>query len=107
MEVHADVVRIAPGEAARAALEALMQSPERREFQSEFARKYTSLGKAEGKVEGRTEEAARAVLAVLEARGLSPSAEQRARVLASTNLDELELWIRRAATVSSADELFV
>ncbi len=50
---YADVVRLALGEAARTALEELMQSPERREFQSEFARKYTSLGKAEGKAEGK------------------------------------------------------
>jgi hypothetical protein len=99
---YADVVRVALGEAARAALESLMQSPERREFQSEFARKYTSLGRAEGRAEGE----ARAILAVLEARGLSPSTEQRARVLACADLDELERWIRRAATVPSADELF-
>ena len=31
--------------------EILMRSPKHREFQSEFARKYASLGKAEGKAE--------------------------------------------------------
>jgi hypothetical protein len=48
---YADVVRIALGDAARAALETLMQSQQGREFQSEFARKYVSLGRAEGRVD--------------------------------------------------------
>ena len=95
---YADVVRAALGTAARAALEALMQSPENREFQSEFARTYTALGKAEG--------TAHAVIAVLEARGLPLSAEQRARIGATTDLETLEAWIRRAVTVASVDDLF-
>jgi hypothetical protein len=99
---YADVVSVALGKAARAALEALMQSPEHREFQSEFARKYVSLGKAEGKAEGE----ARAVMAVLEERGISVGAEQRERILGCTDLVLLEGWIRRAVTVASVEDLF-
>lgn len=98
--------RVEPLVVGPAALEKMMQSFERRGLQSEFARKYASLRKAQGKAQGKAEGKAESVLAVLEARGLSPSSEQRERILAITNLDELELWIRRAATASSVDELF-
>jgi len=103
---YADVVRAALGEAARAALETLMQSPERREFQSEFARKYVAVGRAEGEAKGRAEGEARAILAVLEARALTVSAEQRDRITACTDLGILEGWIRRAVTVASVEDLF-
>lgn len=103
---YADVVRIALGDAARAALEALMQSPERREFQSEFARKYVAVGRAEGEAKGEAKGEARAVLAVLEARGLAASSEQRERIMACTELAVLEGWIRRAVTVAAVEDLF-
>ncbi|WP_441290381.1 hypothetical protein ACSRUE_07325 [Sorangium sp. KYC3313] len=47
------------------------------------------------------------MLAVLEARGLKVPAEVRERVFASTDLDELDRWIRRAVVVSGARELLV
>jgi hypothetical protein len=103
---YADVVRTALGEAARAALETLMQSPERREFQSEFARKYVAVGRAEGEAKGKAEGEAHAVLAVLEARRLAVSAEVRERIMACTDLGVLEAWIRRAVTVASVEDLF-
>jgi len=46
------------------------------------------------------------VLDVLDARGLSVSAPQRERILACPDLDVLKTWLRRAAVVASADELF-
>ncbi|WP_156040839.1 hypothetical protein [Chondromyces apiculatus] len=46
------------------------------------------------------------VIAVLEARGLDVPAAVRERVLASQELAELELWIRRAAVVVTAEQLF-
>ncbi|WP_437952684.1 hypothetical protein WME98_19685 [Sorangium sp. So ce296] len=45
------------------------------------------------------------VVTDLEARGLEIPAEVRERVLASTDLAELDRWIRRAAAVSDAREL--
>ncbi|KYF73763.1 hypothetical protein [Sorangium cellulosum] len=43
--------------------------------------------------------------AVLEARGLEVPTEVRERVLASTELAELDRWLRRAAVVSDTREL--
>jgi hypothetical protein len=90
--LYSDLLRALLGEATRSALEALMQS-QGYEFQSEFARKHTALGKAE------------AVLAVLDARGLAVSAPERVRILACTDLATLEQWVRRAVTAASAEEL--
>jgi hypothetical protein len=58
--LYADVVRSALRGAARVALEALLESPQRRQFQSDFARKYTALGRKEGE--------AMAVLRILDRR---------------------------------------
>jgi predicted transposase YdaD len=63
-------------------------------------------GLAEGKAEGKTEAKAQAVLSVLEARELSVSATQRAKVLGCTDLDRLEGWLRKAATAKATAELF-
>jgi hypothetical protein len=46
------------------------------------------------------------VLEFLEARGLSVTAAQRERILGTKDLETLARWIRRAATVASADALF-
>ncbi|WP_437576659.1 hypothetical protein [Sorangium sp. So ce887] len=71
------------------------------EFQSEFARSYVAKGRQEGLLEAKAHD----VLAVLEARGLEVPAEVRERVLASTDLAELDRWVRRVAVVSDAREL--
>jgi hypothetical protein len=49
---------------------------------------------------------ARAVLTVLAARGLEISDEARERISGCTDLDQLDQWVRRAVTVTPADELF-
>jgi hypothetical protein len=46
------------------------------------------------------------VLTFLDARGLSVSDHHRERILACTDVTELDRWIRRAATIVSVDELF-
>jgi hypothetical protein len=96
--LYADLIRASLGPAARAALEALMSSPQYQQFQSEFARKYVGIGEARGK--------AHSVLAVLDARGIAVSPEQRDRVLACTDVDQLEGWVRRAITAATIEELF-
>lgn len=72
------------------------------EYQSDFARKYYGEGRDEGRAEGE----ARAVLAVLAARGLSLDPAQRDRIATCTDLHQLDIWVQRAALVSDADELF-
>lgn len=95
--LYADVVLAALPEAARHHLEAMMVI-DTYEYQSEFARRYFGQGKAEGEAE--------AVLAVLDARGVEVPTEARDRIAGCTDLDELETWVRRAATATSVDDLF-
>ncbi|WP_437723804.1 hypothetical protein [Sorangium sp. So ce861] len=105
--LYADVVLSSLNAAARRTLEAMMKSGY--QYQSEFARSYVAQGKQEGREEGVREGTLKAkahdVLAVLEARGLEIPADVRERVLASTDIAELDRWIRRAAVVSDAREL--
>jgi hypothetical protein len=61
---------------------------------------------AKGRDEGRAEAKAAAILAVLEARQKAVTAEQRARVEGCTDLAILDRWLRGAATLNDARELF-
>jgi len=63
-------------------------------------------GEAKGRAEGEAQGKAEAVLDVLDARGLVVTAEQRARILACTDVAQLASWLRVAATAGSASELF-
>jgi hypothetical protein len=111
--MYADLVWGALNEATRQAIEARMAQSEY-QYQSEFARTYFAQGEAAGEVKGRAAgEAAgeargeaKAILAVLEARGLRVTAAQRERVLACSDLEQLEGWVRRAVTVKTTAELF-
>ena len=76
------------------------------EYQSDFAKTHQAKGRAEGRAEGEAKGEARGVLAVLDARGLVVSAEQKARILACTDLEALDRWIRKAVTITSTDDLF-
>jgi hypothetical protein len=58
---------------------------------------------AEGRMEGKAE----VILRVLPARGLTVSDAQKARISDCTDEELLDLWIDRAATCESVDELFV
>ncbi len=89
--LYFDLIDAALSEAARKAFQML---PQGYEFQSETLRKNVATTKAAD------------VLDVLDARDLSITAEQRERILACTDLDLLKVWLRRAATVASADSLF-
>lgn len=64
---------------------------------SEMGRKQFGRGKAEGE--------AKAVLAVLEERGMTVTQEQRARIEGTTDPELLLTWIRRAVTTPSTAEL--
>ncbi|AGP39738.1 hypothetical protein SCE1572_37730 [Sorangium cellulosum So0157-2] len=105
--LYGDLVLSSLNEAARRTLEAMMKSGY--EFQSEFARSYVAKGVEKGREEGMREgtlkSTAQAVLVVLEARGLEVPADVRERVLVSTDVAELDRWLRRAAVVSDAREL--
>jgi len=49
---------------------------------------------------------ARALLRVLERRAIATSVEQRERVLACSDVATLEAWLDRAATATTAREVF-
>jgi hypothetical protein len=68
------------------------------EYRSEYFRALVAEGKAEAKAE--------AVVTVLETRGLVLSAEDRARITACTDLDQLDAWVRRVGSVTTVSELF-
>ncbi len=93
--LYFDLIEAALSEAARKAFEML---PQNYEFQGPTYKK--------AKLEGQIAMAAANVLEFLEARGLSISDEVRQRVQSTTDLDQLRHWIRRAAVITTADELF-
>jgi predicted transposase YdaD len=62
-------------------------------------------GEAKGKAEGKAEGEARAVVTVLETRGIAVPATVRELILACTDLGQLDTWLRRALTATTADDL--
>lgn len=120
-ELYTDIVLTALPEAARHCLEALMDVATY-EFQSDYFRRRLSRsmaegmaegmakgmaeGMAEGRAAGRVEGEARALLAVLSARGIPVPDHARERITRCTDADQLEIWVRRAATADSVSDLF-
>ena len=100
--LYFDLIEAALSEAARKAFEML---PQNYEFQGPTYKKAKLEGRLEGRLEGQAVMAA-SVLDVLDARSISVSDEVRQRVQSSTDLDQLREWIRRAAVITTADELF-
>jgi hypothetical protein len=96
--LYYDLVYNSLNDAARRALETMMKGYE---YQSDFAKKYVAQGRAEGRAEGRTEEAARAVLTVLQARGLAVPDAARERILAQKDPERLERWLEKAVVAAS------
>lgn len=98
---YADLVLHRLGPAARTILEKLMTTPNY-QYQSDFARKYFSEGKAEGKAEGE----ARLLLRLIDRKGIAISAHDRERVLACTDTAQIEAWADRAFDATSRDDIF-
>lgn len=71
------------------------------EYQSEFAKKYVSLGRDEGRAEGE----ARALLAALRVRGIPVPEAARERILAEKDPERLERWVERAVVAASLAEV--
>jgi hypothetical protein len=63
-------------------------------------------GKALGLAEGEARGEAKALLAVLESRGLTLTPEQRERILGCKDTTELDRWLRCAAIIETANDLF-
>ena len=71
-------------------------------YQSDFARRYYAEGEAKGEARGE----AKAVLAFLDARGIEVPDPICEDITSCTDLDQLDTWIRRAATATKVQELF-
>jgi len=67
-------------------------------YRSSFSRQLRAEGRAEGW--------AASVLRALDARGVSITDQQRARIEGCTDLDQLEEWLGRAAIATQASEVF-
>jgi hypothetical protein len=67
-------------------------------YRSDFARHHCG--------QGQIDAMANDVLLVLDARGIEVPEDMRERITSCTELDQLETWIRRAATLGTARDLF-
>jgi len=94
---YVDLTMASLSAAIRRTLEELMKSG-KYEYQTELVRKWIVQGRHEGEID--------ALLEVLDARGLEVDAEARKRILACEDLAQLKVWLRKAVTASSAQELF-
>lgn len=96
-QIYHDVVSAVLPRAARAYLEGLM-STKTYQWQSDFALRHIAQGEAQGE--------AKAVLTVLASRGVDVPDDTRQQIASCTDHDQLDRWIRRAATADSIDDLF-
>jgi len=105
--IYLDLIETALGAAARKAFAML---PETYQFTGPSYLRGKAEGEAcgdvRGEARGKAEGEANAVLAVLEARGLVPTDQQRQRVLACADLEQLNTWVRKAVTLVDVEELF-
>jgi len=107
--LYPDFIHAMLGEVARAALEQLMNKATY-EYQSDFARKYISIGKAEGEAEGeargKAEGQAQLLLKLLRFKGFTVSPELAARVESCQELAQIERWAERVLTATTLDDVF-
>jgi hypothetical protein len=104
-DLYYDVVSTVLPKAARDLMESLMSITTRRP-QSDNFRRLFDRGAAQGEARGEARAERRAVLAVLEARGLAVTDDVRERITTCTDIEQLDAWVRRAATATTVDDLF-
>jgi hypothetical protein len=64
-------------------------------------------GRAEATAKATAKATVKAVLTVLDARRIEVPDDLRARIISCTDLELLDVWVRRAATVESAENLLI
>ena len=100
--LYCDLVYASLSEAARKSLQAM--DPAKYEFQSEFAKRYLSQGRAEGEARGRAEGEARGraeTLVKLLALKFGELERGTADRIRSASVQELELWTERVLGAQS------
>jgi len=96
--LYLDLVLASLGEAARKALQAM--DPAKYEYQSEFARRWVSQGRAEGEARGRAE----IVLKLLTLR-FGPLPEVATQRVRTATIAELDAFAERVLSANSLDEV--
>lgn len=75
-------------------------------FQDAFVHNWERAGPGEGIDQDLARAKGEDLLMIMDARGLKTSQAQREQVMASTDPSRLDLWLDRALTADSADEVF-
>ncbi|MEQ4303811.1 hypothetical protein ABNF97_20930 [Plantactinospora sp. B6F1] len=99
--LYYDIVLAGLPRAPRARWEAYMSTTVGSEFRSELLREVDAHGEARGEARGE----GRAVLTVLETRGVPVSEAVREQILTCTDLAQLDIWLRRAVTAVTAEDV--
>ncbi|MGI5145010.1 hypothetical protein ACQEVC_01190 [Plantactinospora sp. CA-294935] len=99
--LYYDVVLAGLPAAARTRWEAFMTTTARYEYHSELFRELAAKHEEQGEARGE----ARAILTVLDGRGVAVPAEAREQILACTDLAQLDTWLRRAANATTIDDV--
>lgn len=99
--LYYDIVLAGLPQAPRVRWEAYMSTAVDSKYRSELFREIEARSKAEGKAEGE----GRAVLTVLDARRVPVPEAIRKQILACNDLTQLETWLRRAVTATTAEEV--
>jgi hypothetical protein len=107
---YVHLIRVLTPRPARKELEELMEDL----FKDPFIDRFVEQGREEGieqgieqgKRLGRTDAATRLLLTILAARGIAIPEQTRARIAECADPDQLESWATRAATSTTADEVF-
>jgi hypothetical protein len=98
--LYCDLILAAVSKATRAALEELMAGGTY-EFQSDLFKNHLAKAAASGEAKGM----AQAVVDVLEARSVRVAEEVRARILACSDTAQLSVWLGKAATATSVEQV--
>jgi len=107
--LYPDFILAMLGEVARAALEQIMNKATY-EYQSDFARKYIAMGRAEGEARGeargKVAGEAQLLLKQLRFKGFTVAPELVVRVESCQDLPQLDLWAERVLTASTLEDVF-
>jgi hypothetical protein len=102
--LYYDIVLAALPAPARVRWEAYMTTAVE-EYRSELFRELAAENQQIGEARGEARGEGRAVLTVLEARGIRVPAALREQILACTDLAQLDSWLRRASTATTIDDI--
>jgi hypothetical protein len=99
----AEIILKSASDAARQTLVAMMSTAE---WKDDFIESCVKIGVEQGLEQGAANAKAQDVLKVIDARGLRPTEEQRAKITATAGITQLDLWFDRALTADTAADVF-